>query len=102
MIGDKQIGTRIFNIINATLLTILALIMILPFIHVLGSSFATGAEIAEKRFLLFPTKFTLSAYKYIFSTDTVIKSVMVSIFVTVVGTIMEYVVIHFNGLWAIT
>ena len=87
MIGDKQIGTRIFNIINATLLTILALIMILPFIHVVGSSFATGAEIAEKRFLLFPTEFTLSAYKYIFSTDTVIKSVMVSIFVTVVGTI---------------
>ena len=87
MIGDKQIGTRIFNIINATLLTILALIMILPFIHVLGSSFATGAEIAEKRFLLFPTEFTLSAYKYIFSTDTVIKSVMVSIFVTVAGTL---------------
>lgn len=29
----------------------------------------------------------ISAYKYIFSTDTVIKSVMVSIFVTVVGTI---------------
>ncbi|QUW21569.1 carbohydrate ABC transporter permease [Sporosarcina sp. Marseille-Q4063] len=87
MIGDKQIGTRIFNIINATLLTILALIMILPFIHVLGSSFATGAEIAEKRFLLFPTKFTLSAYKYIFSTDTVMKSVMVSIFVTVAGTL---------------
>ncbi|WP_172370021.1 carbohydrate ABC transporter permease [Sporosarcina jiandibaonis] len=87
MIGDKQIGTRIFNIINATLLTILALIMILPFIHVVGSSFATGAEIAEKRFLLFPTKFTLSAYKYIFSTDTVVKSVMVSIFVTVAGTL---------------
>lgn len=87
MIGDKQIGTRIFNIINATLLTILALIMILPFIHVVGSSFATGAEIAEKRFLLFPTKFSLSAYKYIFSTDTVIKSVMVSIFVTVAGTL---------------
>ena len=87
MIGDKQIGTRIFNIINATLLTILALIMILPFIHVVGSSFATGAEIAEKRFLLFPTEFTLSAYKYIFSTDTVLKSVMVSIFVTVAGTL---------------
>ena len=47
MIGDKQLGTRIFNITNATILTIIALITILPFIHVLGSSFATGAEIAE-------------------------------------------------------
>ena len=87
MIGDKQLGTRIFNIANATILTIIALVMILPFIHVVGSSFATGAEIAEKKFLLFPTTFTLSAYKYIFSTDTVIKSVLVSIFVTGVGTI---------------
>lgn len=87
MIGDKRLGTRIFNITNATILTIIALITILPFIHVLGSSFATGAEIASKRFLLFPTKFTLSAYKYIFSTDTVIKALMVSIFVTVVGTL---------------
>lgn len=87
MIADKSLGARIFNIVNATLLTIIALITVLPFIHVLGSSFATGAEIAEKRFLLFPTKFTLSAYKYIFSTNTVIKSVGVSVFVTAVGTI---------------
>lgn len=87
MIGDKKLGTRIFNITNATILTIIALITILPFIHVLGSSFATGAEIAEKKFLLFPTKFSLSAYKYIFSTDTVVKAVLVSIFVTVVGTL---------------
>lgn len=87
MIGDKTLGSRIFNIVNATLLTIIALITVLPFIHVLGSSFATGAEIAEKRFLIFPTKFTLSAYKYIFSTNTVIKSVGVSVFVTVVGTL---------------
>src|SRR6185437_1280511 len=86
MIKDKSLGSRLFTIINTTLLTIIALITVLPFIHVLGSSFATGAEIASRTFLLFPTKFTLSAYKYIFSTDTVIKSIMISIFVTVVGT----------------
>lgn len=86
MIGDKTLGSRIFNITNATILTIIALLTVLPFIHVLGSSFATGAEIAEKRFLIFPTKFTLGAYKYIFSTDTVFKALGVSIFVTVVGT----------------
>jgi len=87
MIGDKTLGSRIFNLTNATILTIIALLTVLPFIHVLGSSFATGAEIAEKRFLIFPTIFTLSAYKYIFSTDTVIKAIGVSVFVTVVGTL---------------
>lgn len=87
MIGDKSLGARIFNITNATLLTIIALITILPFIHILGSSFATSAEIAEKKFLLFPTKFTLSAYKYIFSTNTILNSILVSMIVTVGGTI---------------
>src|SRR5690625_2219850 len=87
MIDDKTLGSRIFNIANATILTIIALLTVLPFIHVIGSSFATGAEIAEKRFLIFPTKFTLSAYKYIFSTDTVVKAISVSVFVTVVGTL---------------
>lgn len=87
MIGDKSLSARLFNIINATLLTIIALATILPFIHILGSSLATGAEIAEKKFLLFPTKFTLSAYKYIFSTNTVLKSILVSISITVGGTL---------------
>src|SRR5690625_319289 len=87
MVDDNTLGSRLFSIINATLLTIIALLTVLPFIHVIGSSFATGAEIAEKRFLLFPTKFTLLAYKYIFSTNTMVKAVSVSIFVTVVGTL---------------
>lgn len=87
MIVDKSISSRIFDIINTTLLTIIGLVTVLPFIHVIGSSFATGAEIAERSFLIFPTKFTISAYQYIFSTGTVMKAVFVSIFVTVVGTL---------------
>ena len=92
MIGDKQIGTRIVNIINAVLLAIIALVTVLPFIHIVGSSFATGAEIAEKKFLLFPTKFTLGAYKYIFSTNTILKSILVSIIVTAGGTVWSMLI----------
>src|SRR5699024_7625535 len=68
-------------------LTLIALLTVLPFIHIVGSSFATGAEIADTKFLLFPTKFTLSAYKYIFSTNTILKSILVSITITVGGTL---------------
>lgn len=92
MIGDKSLGSRIFNITNATLLTIIALVTVLPFIHVIGSSFATGAEIANSKFLIVPTEFTLSAYKYIFSTDTILRSVGVSIFVTVFGTVWSMLI----------
>ncbi|GAF13491.1 ABC transporter permease protein YtcP [Bacillus sp. JCM 19045] len=59
----------------------------MPFVHVIGSSFATGAEIARRSFLLFPTEFSLDAYRYIFSTDTVLRSLLVSIVITVGGTV---------------
>src|SRR5690554_3194285 len=87
MIGDKSISSRIFNSTNMILLAIISLVTLLPFIHVIGSSFATGAEIASTKFLLFPTDFTLDAYRYIFSTNTIMRSLMISIIVTAGGTV---------------
>jgi len=82
-----SVGSKIFDIVNYSLLGLLALVMVVPFIHVVGSSFATSAEIAETSFLLFPTEFSLSAYKYIFSTDTVLRALFISVTVTVGGTL---------------
>lgn len=87
MVGDKTWGSRIFSFTNGLLLTIIAIITVLPFIHVFGSSFATAGEIASKKFLLIPTKFTFDAYKYIFSTSTLARSMSVSVFITVFGTL---------------
>ena len=87
MLNRVSIGSKIFDIVNYILLGLIALVMFLPFIHVVGSSFATSAEIAEKSFLLFPTEFSLDAYRYIFSTDTIFRALLVSIMVTVVGTL---------------
>lgn len=86
MVEDRTWGSRLFGLVNGLLLTLIALITVIPFIHVIGSSFATGAEIAEKKLLLFPTKFTTAAYRYIFSTNTMFKAISVSVFVTLVGT----------------
>ncbi|SER28741.1 carbohydrate ABC transporter membrane protein 2, CUT1 family (TC 3.A.1.1.-) [Gracilibacillus ureilyticus] len=80
-------GSRVFDFFNYFLLTLIALVTILPFIHVVGSSFATSAEIARTKFLLFPTEFSLNAYEYIFSTDTIFRALGVSIIVTVGGTL---------------
>ncbi|MCL7748243.1 MULTISPECIES: carbohydrate ABC transporter permease [Bacillaceae] len=89
MVGDKSLGSRLFNITNITLLAIIALLCVLPFIHVLAASFTTSAELAEKRFVLIPTVWSLDAYRYIFSTDTVMRAMMISIGVTVGGTIFS-------------
>lgn len=62
----ETLGSRLFTIVNTTLLTLIALVCLLPFINVFASSFASTQEVVEKRFILFPTTFswTLTAISF--------------------------------------
>lgn len=97
MVQDKSLGSRLFEITNYTLLTLFALITVLPFIHVLAGSFTTAEELIQKKFVLFPTQFTLDAYRYIFSTDILLRSLGVSIFITVAGTFISMLLTSMMG-----
>src|SRR5690606_38299542 len=88
-------GRRVFNAINAIVLTAFALICVLPFVNVLASSLATPGEIATTPFILFPKTFTLEAYRYILSTPTIFRAMGVSAFVTIVGTFVSLVLTAF-------
>lgn len=86
-----SMGSRIFTIVNTTLLTLLALACLLPFVNVFASSFASTQEVVEKKFILFPTTFSLDAYRYILSTPTIFKGLGVSFGVTIVGTVVSMI-----------
>ncbi|MFN2747567.1 MULTISPECIES: carbohydrate ABC transporter permease [Bacillus] len=79
-------GSRLFDILNYSFLAGFGLVCVLPFIHVIAASFATVEEVISKKFILIPTTFSLEAYKYIFSTDIVYRSLIISILVTAAGT----------------
>jgi len=85
-------GERIFRVVNVIVLCGFALICLIPFVHVIGSSFATPGEIATTNFLLIPKEFTLSAYRYVLSTPTIFRAMGVSVIVTVGGTLLSLVV----------
>ncbi|MCL6458837.1 MAG: carbohydrate ABC transporter permease [Gorillibacterium sp.] len=92
MVHDRSISGKAFSIINFTLLALIALVTILPFIHVIAGSFTTSAEMAMKKFVLIPTVWSLDAYKFIFSTNTIFRALSVSIGVTLVGTVISMLV----------
>ena len=79
---------RVFDVFNAIILGIIGLLTVVPFMYILAGSFATESELTRRSFFIFPEEFSLSAYQYIFSTDTFIRSLTVSIGVTTVGTIL--------------
>lgn len=94
---DKHWSDRLFNTVNYSLLILIALITIIPFVYIVSVSFATPEEVAKGGLLLFPSKFTLGAYKYIFSTDTMVRSILISIYVTVLGTFINLILTSFTA-----
>lgn len=86
---DKSLSNRIFNTVNYSLLLIISIVTVIPFVYIVAVSFATPEEVSKGGLLLFPSEFTLSAYKYIFSTDTMVRSIFVSIYIAVLGTLIN-------------
>ncbi|HIT84431.1 MAG TPA: carbohydrate ABC transporter permease [Candidatus Ornithomonoglobus intestinigallinarum] len=88
----KTLGDWIGEIIIYLVLTILAVVMVIPFIYVIAASFAPESEIQSRPIFLVPENPTLSAYEDVFSGSTgtrVIQSLAVSVGVTLCGTLIN-------------
>ena len=86
---------RVFRVVNVVVLGGFALICVLPFLNVLGSSLATPGELATRSFVVIPETFTLDAYRYILSTPTIFRALGVSVFVTAMGTFVSLLLTSF-------
>ncbi|MFH5184182.1 carbohydrate ABC transporter permease [Paenibacillus sp. TAB 01] len=78
----RSFGEKLFELCNYLFLGLVGLLTFLPFVYVLVTSFSADNE-------LWPTHFTLEAYQYIFSTHTFLKSLGVSVYITVLGTFLS-------------
>jgi putative aldouronate transport system permease protein len=85
----NSLSGKIFDVFNYVLLGILGIITVVPFIYIIGASFATEAEITARSFFLIPRDISISAYQFIFSTGTLIRSIGISVYVTVLGTLVN-------------
>lgn len=89
MVEDRTFSGRLFSAVNFILLALIALVTVLPFVHVVAGSFTTSAELAANKFVLIPKVWSLEAYKFIFSTNTIFRALGVSIGVTLIGTLFS-------------
>lgn len=92
-IKRKSLGDIVMDVVIYFLLTILAILMVIPFIYVIAASFATESEILSRPIFLIPENPTLAAYKRIFDMNdmgkTVIRSLGISVGVTAIGTVVN-------------
>ena len=85
---NDTIFSRIFDVFNVIFLAAVAAVTILPIIYVLACSFATEKEILEKPFFIIPSEFQFESYKYIFSSATLPRAFVNTVYITIVGTII--------------
>ena len=84
---------RTFNSIGYVLITLLSLFCLLPFILIISGSFTSQASIMTDGYQLIPREFSLEAYEFLFEApDDILRAYGVTIFVTVVGTLVSLLV----------
>ena len=92
-IKRRSVGDIIANVVIYILLTLIAVIMVIPFIYVIAASFATEAEIQTRPIFFIPDSPTLDAYARLFDMNDmgtrVFHSLLISVCVTAIGTFIN-------------
>jgi putative aldouronate transport system permease protein len=88
----KTMEYRIFNVFNTCLLIALAILCIIPLLHVLAISFSSKAAADASLVGLWPVEFSLEAYKKTINNPVFLHSIWISIARTVLGTALTLAV----------
>lgn len=78
--------------IFTAIIVLFAIVCLVPFILVVSSSFTSETSIIQKGYNLWPKEFSLEAYKLLFASNTIGPAYGVTIFVTVVGTVLSMLI----------
>lgn len=80
---------KVFDGFNLTLLTVVGIVAILPFLYVLAGSFASEVEITTRPFFLWPREFVFDSYASILSSSAFVRAFVTTVIVTLVGTVVQ-------------
>lgn len=77
-----------YQVVVNTVLIILSLMCVMPFILLLSSSITSETALVKTGYRFWPTEIDLSAYKYLLMDSTsIVRGYAISFFVTIVGTL---------------
>lgn len=93
MVEDRSWGRRLFMIGNTAFLAALALMCILPLVHVLAVSFSSNTAASAGLVKLWPIDFNTKSYEYVLRQEAFLRSLLVSVQRVVLGTIVNMVLI---------
>ena len=94
----KDKSAVVITVVTYILVTLFCIMCILPFWMIITSSFATEDSIRRTGFTLWPTDFSTYSYELLFrSPDQMIGAYVVTIGLTVVGTLIGLFIVSMTG-----
>ena len=81
-----SISYRVFSVVNGIFLTLLALLCVIPFVHILAVSFSDAASTAANSVGLLPVGFHLDAFQTVLTDATVYRAFGITLLRMVLGT----------------
>ena len=85
----KTRGEVVFDIVVYAIAAVFCIYCLYPFAIILGSSFETESNFATNGFPIIPKDFTTKAYQMVLGDSQIFKAYGVTIFTTVVGTLIS-------------
>jgi len=82
----------VWDIIINIIVALASLACLLPLVHILAKSLSKDAYVLANKVTLWPMGFTFDAYSKVFADASIIRSLYVSVFITVVFTILGLIV----------
>lgn len=93
MVTKNGLSRKIFNVCNITFLSIVTVVCILPFVHLLALSLSGSTAAAAGKVTFWPVDFTLKSYSFLLEKSDFIVSLGVTLKRVVLGTTLNMLLI---------
>ena len=80
---------KAFDVFNYTILLVIGVAMLYPFINALAVSFSSYAGYLKNPFMVFPSEWSLEGFQYVFKNGLVMSSYGNTIFITITSTLLS-------------
>ncbi|MBN2982446.1 MULTISPECIES: carbohydrate ABC transporter permease [Cohnella] len=93
MVQNRSLSAIIFHVFNYAFLGVMALLCVLPLVHVLAVSFSSSTEAEAGLVSLWPIDFTADSYRYVLNKPEFFKSLGVTLQKVSLGTALNLLLV---------
>lgn len=81
-----SLGSKVFDAVNYVVLTLIALMCLLPFMHVLALSLSSNAAAVSQKVYFWPVEWSLQGYQMVLEDPSMMRSLGLTVLITVAFT----------------